>query len=83
MFHSGPHGRATLKSPPRPDTIQPLCAAKGEKLSPLFTAQPPPRPLPRPPFLPITLPSLVLAGGTIGEGLAQSRGGVAGQQNGL
>lgn len=48
-FIQGPHGRATLKSPPRPDTIQPLCAPKGEKLSPLFTAQPTPTRPPTPP----------------------------------
>lgn len=36
-----------------PDTIQPLCAAEGEKLGPLFTAGPPPRPFSStPPLLP-------------------------------
>lgn len=68
-----PHGRATLKSAPVRHNSAPLCA-EGEKLSPLFTAHPPPPPL---------TPVLMLAGGTIGEGLAQSWGGVAGQQNGL
>lgn len=36
-----PHGRATLKSAPVRHNSAPLCA-KGEKLSPLFTAHPPP-----------------------------------------
>lgn len=76
-----PNGRATLKSAPVWHNSAPLCA-EGEKLNPLFTAHPPPPRTPSTPH-PLHPPLFMLAGGTIGEGLAQSWGGVAGQQNGL
>lgn len=65
-----------------PDTIQPLCVLERSSAHCLLLVVPPPTPTPTPPPH-VSAPLLMLAGGTIGEGLAQSWGGVAGQQNGL
>lgn len=70
-----PHGRATLKSAPVPTQFSPFVRWRRETQPTVYCSSTP--------HPSLSNPLLMLAGGTIGEGLAQNWGGVAGQQNGL